>query len=692
MPSLGERLGWVPSSRQTEHSGLVSNAWPSPQLTGSSTGSRPTAEVESQQAPGRSDGDHNNLRRPVQVVAAAAARYGRGALALLDKGNPFKGIERFGISFFETATHYIVHDLFTTLLNAPTSRFLVIFVIAYLSMYFVFAVAYVAFFPGYCMMEPGRSFSHAFWFSFQTASTIGYAGDSWPNPDCGFFNTVAMLEVILANLLDYCLMGLVFARFSAPLPKAKAIRFTKNMVLFQRDPRDPASGGHWVLSFRLANIRKHSLLKPEICLLLAMPEANSNPASSSLKFVALQVEDITSIETNIKLGLPGHVDHVVLRDSPLWGLSLDEMEERGLELFCFMDGIDPMTSNSVQARNQYKPADIRMSERFGDIGLQQNWRGHVGLDFSQFDTTVPAGGMTREGSYGGPVDDEFYFPTASMTMPAATTPASTMPALTTASTINGARLVDISAGGGVADPELHRQYATRLRARTLGALTIASAAERARRQGARDSSSSGMLGIGGYAVGGPVGWKAAGGGRGTNGYSDGGGGGADHTGYGGGYGGDDTVYGGGGAPRHGSAFDAGSAGAPFYSRAGEASAASGAPFGYGRQRPAWGAEAAPPSRAEHADAAPPRAEYDDADHLGAGAHPAPRGEYDGADHLGLDVPALPLTEYDGHDHLGGDMCGFGSLVVAQSGGLTEPHHRTRANSGDAHGGDLMQPH
>jgi hypothetical protein len=44
------------------------------------------------------------------------------------------------------------------------------------------------------------------------------------------------------------------------------------------------------------------------------------------------------------------VDHVVTPDSPLWGLSLDSMEERGLELFCFLDGMDPMTSNSVQVR------------------------------------------------------------------------------------------------------------------------------------------------------------------------------------------------------------------------------------------------------------------------------------------------------------------------------------------------------
>lgn len=35
------------------------------------------------------------------------------------------------------------------------------------------------------MNESTKHFGHAFWFSFQTASTIGYSGDPgmYPNPD-----------------------------------------------------------------------------------------------------------------------------------------------------------------------------------------------------------------------------------------------------------------------------------------------------------------------------------------------------------------------------------------------------------------------------------------------------------------------------------------------------------------------------
>ena len=57
---------------------------------------------------------------------------------------------------------------------------------------------------------------------------------------------------------------------------------------------------------------------------------------------------------NIKLGLPSTIIHVVKPTSPLYELSLEQMEANGWEIFCFLDGMDPMTSNSLQARHSYR--------------------------------------------------------------------------------------------------------------------------------------------------------------------------------------------------------------------------------------------------------------------------------------------------------------------------------------------------
>ncbi len=62
---------------------------------------------------------------------------------------------------------------------------------------------------------------------------------------------------------------------------------------------------------------------------------------------------------------------------------------------CFLDGMDPMTSNNLQARHSYRPSEIRLNERFAAIELQANRRGQVGLNFTQFDQTAAAGPSGR---------------------------------------------------------------------------------------------------------------------------------------------------------------------------------------------------------------------------------------------------------------------------------------------------------
>ncbi len=121
--------------------------------------------------------------------------------------NPHKGIERFGLPLFQTFIHYVWNDLFTTLLTAPKGRFIAIFFAVYFVVvsavqacrchklcprpflqYLAFALIYIMF-PGKCMHDlaydapASRDFGHAFWFSFNTASTIGYSGSLAPNPD-----------------------------------------------------------------------------------------------------------------------------------------------------------------------------------------------------------------------------------------------------------------------------------------------------------------------------------------------------------------------------------------------------------------------------------------------------------------------------------------------------------------------------
>ncbi|GIM05020.1 hypothetical protein Vretimale_9482 [Volvox reticuliferus] len=202
------------------------------------------------------------------------------------------------------------------------------------------------------------------------------------------------------------------SRFASPNKRSFTIRFSSTAVLFQR-PED----GLWCLSFRLANIRKHSLINPQISLLFAMPVDNSmgigrpspgalDPSEAStasgggggnsnrggngsvahFRFQELAIEDLASQAANLRLGLHAHINHIIRPGSPMFDRSLNELQALGAEVLCFMEGVDPMTSNNIQARHSYTPSDIRMNERFVPIELKLRG-GELGLDFSGFDAT-----------------------------------------------------------------------------------------------------------------------------------------------------------------------------------------------------------------------------------------------------------------------------------------------------------------
>ncbi|KAG2444834.1 hypothetical protein HXX76_001575 [Chlamydomonas incerta] len=318
---------------------------------------------------------------------------------LVDKSRASKGIVRFGLPSGGWYNYWT--DIFHTLLNMPRYRFLLVFFAIYLTEYLFFALLYLTQ-PNQCVGGVMK-FSHAMWFSVYTAATLGYTGSLSPNPDCASVNVLVIFQVITAALIDYCMMGLVFARFASPSKRSETIRFSSSAVLFQR-PED----GLWCLSFRLANIRKTSLINPQVALMLALPleghgsvggAAGSAGAGGGgaagaaergvahFRFQELGIEDSASQVANLRLGLHAHINHIIRPGSPLFDRSLDALEGSGAEVICFMEGVDPMTSNNIQARHSYAAADIRMNERFVPIELRLR-RGQLGLDFSGFDATT----------------------------------------------------------------------------------------------------------------------------------------------------------------------------------------------------------------------------------------------------------------------------------------------------------------
>ena len=91
----------------------------------------------------------------------------------------------------------------------------------------------------------------------------GYGGELTPNPDCIVLNLMVTLQTVVSLLLDYSILGLVYARFSSPTLRAGSIRFSKSLFM-------TLEGGHLVLSTRISNVRRQNVLNPSVRMLLAL--------------------------------------------------------------------------------------------------------------------------------------------------------------------------------------------------------------------------------------------------------------------------------------------------------------------------------------------------------------------------------------------------------------------------------------
>uniref|UniRef100_A0A1D2AEI2 ATP-sensitive inward rectifier potassium channel 12 n=1 Tax=Auxenochlorella protothecoides TaxID=3075 RepID=A0A1D2AEI2_AUXPR len=269
------------------------------------------------------------------------------------------------------------NDMFHTLVNMPNYLFFLTFLLSYLSMYTTFAFLYMLE-PDGCITKV-HQFSHAMWFSVHTSATIGY-GHMAPNPDCVSTNLLILAEVLTTCLLQAALLGVVYARFSTPSKRASTLRFSEIMACHDQD-----DGTQW-LCFRVANLRQHQLLHPEVRMLF-MRLVHHGPDSHEYVYSDLNVRQLGG--GKLWMGVPSILYHTVDADSPLYGLNEEDLDEMDVEILVILDGIDETTATPIQARRSYFPSDIRWGHQFRPV-LRRGHSGRLGVDYADFDATQTA--------------------------------------------------------------------------------------------------------------------------------------------------------------------------------------------------------------------------------------------------------------------------------------------------------------
>ena len=267
-------------------------------------------------------------------------------------------VVRKGVSKFDWS------DLYHALLTLSWIKLFAVVGAGYIATNILFAFMYLAAGDGVENMQEGN-FSDAFFFSVQTMATIGYGA---MYPKTLFANILVAIEALLGLLGVSMGSGLVFARFS--LPKAR--------VMFSRIAVITEHNGVQTLMFRVANERQSWILEAQVNVSLIISEITQE-GQEMRRFYRLPL----SRNRSSLFALTWTVMHPINETSPLYGITLDEMLEKDIEILITLTGIDQTVSDNIHAHHSYIPTEILWNHRFVDI-LSQVRDGRRSVDYNRF--------------------------------------------------------------------------------------------------------------------------------------------------------------------------------------------------------------------------------------------------------------------------------------------------------------------
>ncbi len=255
-------------------------------------------------------------------------------------------VQRTGLSFWSS------FSLYHSLLTMPWWQFLSALTVIYLLTNALFAFAFLACGPaalaGSGTGPAGGGFLQAFFFSVQTFSTIGYGNIS---PVGRAANAVVTLESLVGLLGVALATGIIFSRFSRPT--AKIIFSARAVVAPYRDIS--------AFMLRVTNARKSQIIDLAATVLLArFEEVNGRRMR---RFYPLPLERNKVVFFPLSWTLVHPIDD----DSPLHGLSHEDLLAADAEFLVLFTGFDETFSQSVHARSSYQAVDLRWGAKFSDM-------------------------------------------------------------------------------------------------------------------------------------------------------------------------------------------------------------------------------------------------------------------------------------------------------------------------------------
>ena len=259
-------------------------------------------------------------------------------------------------------------DFYHQVLTVSWPLFFVELAGAFIAVNLVFAFLYVLDRGGIANARPG-SFADAFFFSVQTLGTLGYGVMA---PKTLYTNLLVTVESFSGILTIALFTGIIFARFSRPFAR---VVFSNVAVVAPFD-------GVPTLMFRAANQRGEAILDAGIIVTLARQH-------TTIEGVTMRrFQELKLLRSNTALfALSWTVMHPIDQDSPLYGLSPQDMLDRDMEIVVMLNGLDEIVADRIYARHAYWADEIVWNRRFVDV-ISATPNGRRVVDLTRFHDTV----------------------------------------------------------------------------------------------------------------------------------------------------------------------------------------------------------------------------------------------------------------------------------------------------------------
>jgi inward rectifier potassium channel len=260
-----------------------------------------------------------------------------------------------------------LNDAYLFFINLSWGQFILVLVGGFVVMNLMFASIYVALGEGALMSDRTATgwnqWLQAYYFSTQTFTTVGYGAIS---PQSHLASIVASFEALVGFLSFSIATGLLFGRFSKPRAR---IRYSDHALIQEVD-------GVRSIVFRIVNERPNQLMEMSATVILNLVQPSSSSIQRTYKRLHLQIDRIEFFPLNWTLV------HPIDEESPLNGMSNEDILLSDGELLIHIKGFDEMFSQELHSRYSYKLNEIIPEARFEPM-FDTNAEGEIVLDLDR---------------------------------------------------------------------------------------------------------------------------------------------------------------------------------------------------------------------------------------------------------------------------------------------------------------------